>query len=66
MANSVNSNPGALIALQNLNATNTELTKTQTRISTGLRVANAKDDGAIWAIAQTQKATSAALGAVTT
>lgn len=66
MSNSVNTNPGALIALQNLNATNGELSKTQIRISTGLRVANAKDDGAIWAISQSQKATSNALGAVTT
>jgi flagellin len=66
MANSVNTNPGALVALQNLNSTNTELTKTQTRISTGLRVASAKDDGAVWAISQSQKATSNALGAVST
>ncbi len=65
MTNSVNSNPGALIALQNLNATQQELAQTQNRISTGLRVASAKDDGAIYAIAQSQKATSNALNAVT-
>ena len=66
MSNSVNTNSGALIALQNLNATNQELTQVQTRISTGFKVASAKDNGAIWAIAQTQKATSNALNAVTT
>jgi flagellin len=64
MANSVNTNLGALIALQNLNATNVELAMTQTRINTGKRVANAKDNGAIWAIAQGQRADIGALGAV--
>ncbi|RAK52285.1 flagellin [Phenylobacterium deserti] len=62
--NSVNTNVGAMVALQNLNATNTELANTQTRINTGKKVANAKDNGAIWAIAQNQRATSGALNAV--
>jgi flagellin len=62
--NSVNTNVGAMVALQNLNATNTELSQTQTRINTGLRVASAKDNGAIWAIAQNQRATSQSLDAV--
>ena len=56
MANSVNTNAGALIALQNLNATNAQLATTQTRINTGLKVAGAKDNGAVWAIAQGQRA----------
>ena len=64
MANSVNTNVGALVALQNLNATNSELATTQNRINTGLRIANAKDNGAIWAIAQNQRSTSGALNAV--
>ncbi|HYE46594.1 MAG TPA: flagellin [Caulobacter sp.] len=64
MALSVNTNVGAMVALQNLNATNTELGQTQNRINTGKRVANAKDNGAIWAIAQGQRATSQALNAV--
>ena len=64
MANSVNTNNGALVALQNLNATNAQLATTQTRINTGLKVANAKDNGAIWAIAQGQRADIRALGAV--
>jgi flagellin len=55
---------GAMIALQNLNATNTELSQTQGRINTGKKVASAKDNGAIWAIAQTQRATSQSLNAV--
>lgn len=62
--NSVNTNVGAMAALQNLNATNRELSDTQTRINTGLRVASAKDNGAIWAIAQNQRATSQSLNAV--
>jgi flagellin len=62
--NSVNTNAGALIALQNLNATNTELAQTQNRISTGKRVLSAKDNGAIWAIAQSQSATSRSLNSV--
>jgi flagellin len=48
---SVNTNNGAMVALQTLNATNRELETTQNRISTGLKVASAKDNGAIWAIA---------------
>lgn len=48
---SVNTNRGAMVALQNLNMTNRDLFKTQNNISTGLKVANAKDNGAIWAIA---------------
>ena len=64
MANSVNTNLGALVALQNLNATNADLAATQTRINTGKKVSNAKDNGAIWAIAQGQRADIGALGAV--
>jgi flagellin len=63
-SNSVNTNAGALTALQNLNATNSELFTTQTRINTGKRISSAKDNGAIWAIAQNQRATSKALDAV--
>ncbi len=48
----INTNAGALIALQNLTATNTQLEQVQRRISTGLKVASAKDDGGAFAIAQ--------------
>ena len=64
MSNSVNTNVGAMIALQNLNATNTDLAVTQSRINTGKKVASVKDNGAIWAIAQGQRADIGALGAV--
>jgi flagellin len=64
MSNSVNTNVGALIALQNLNATNAELAVTQSRINTGKKIASVKDNGAIWAIAQGQRADIGALGAV--
>jgi flagellin len=64
MLNSINTNPGALIALQNLNATNTELNTAQSRINTGKKVANAKDNGAIWSMAKMQSASSSSLNAV--
>jgi len=64
MSQSVNTNTGAKIALQNLNATNAALAITQNRINTGKSVASAKDNGAIWAIAQGQRADIGALGAV--
>ena len=62
--NSVNTNAGAMIALQNLNATNKDLGVTQNRINTGQKIATAKDNGAIWAIAQNQRAESTSLNAV--
>lgn len=62
--NSVNTNVGAMIALQNLSVTNSELSTVQSRINTGKKVATAKDNGAIWAIAQSQRAEVASLNAV--
>ncbi len=62
--NSVNTNVGAMVALENLSATQTQLAITQTRINTGLKVASAKDNGAVWAIAQNQRATSGSLDSV--
>ncbi len=64
MTLSVNTNTGAQVALQNLNATNAQLAITQSRINTGKSVATAKDNGAIWAIAQSQRADIGALNAV--
>lgn len=52
---SINTNVGAMVALQNLNAINAELLVTQNRISTGLKISSAKDNGAVWAIAQQQR-----------
>ena len=62
--NSVNTNAGALVALESLNATNSQLNTTQNRISTGLKVASATDNGATWAVAQNIRSTVGALGAV--
>jgi flagellin len=64
MAFSVHTNAAALIALQNLNKTSTDLNEAQNRISTGLQIANAKDNAAVWAIAQGQRADIGSLGAV--
>lgn len=64
MPMSVNTNKSALIALQNLNATNERLADVQNRINTGLRVASAKDNAAVYAIAQKQRADFSSLGAV--
>ncbi|MDB5429000.1 MAG: flagellin [Caulobacter sp.] len=62
--NSINTNVGAIVALQNLNATQAQLMTTQSRINTGMKVASAKDNGSIWAIAQNQRAISMSLNAV--
>jgi len=58
---SINTNYGAAVAAQALAATSLQLDKTQNRVTTGLKVASAKDNGAIWAIATTQKANAMAL-----
>mgnify|MGYP000983256817 CR=1 FL=1 len=59
---SVNVNYGALVALQNLNKTNNELTVVQNRINSGLKVASAKDNGATFAIAQEARGRVAGYG----
>src|SRR6478672_3959356 len=64
MTNSVHTNNSAAIALQNLTRTNERLGDVQGRISTGLKVQGAKDNAAIWAIAQGQRADVGALSAV--
>ncbi len=60
---SINTNVGALVAAQSLSATGRELSVTQNRVSTGLKVASAKDNGAIYAIATNQRANLGALDA---
>ena len=64
MANSINTNRGALVALQTLNATNRGLETTQNRVNTGMKVSSAKDNGAIFAIATSQRAEMGAQDAV--
>ena len=65
MSVSVNTNPPALIALQNLNKTQDMLAQTQNEINTGLKVSSAKDNASVYAIAQKQRASISALSAVT-
>lgn len=48
---SVNTNQGAMVALQTLNRTNQEMDRSQNAIATGLKVASAKENGALFAIA---------------
>ena len=64
MTLSVNTNPGALVALENLNNTSAQLQQAQNVVSTGLAVASAKDNGAIWAIAQNERSQVNSLDAV--
>ena len=61
---SVNTNYGAMVALQQLNQTNSALETTQSRINTGLKVGSAKDNGAIYAIAQGMRSDVAGYGVV--
>lgn len=62
---SVNTNTGAMVALQYLNQTNSSLQDVQGHISTGLKVATAKDDGATFAIAQNMRGDVAGYAVVT-
>jgi len=64
MSISVHTNKPALIALQNLNKTNDQIGQVQNHINTGLKIATAQDNAAVWSIAQNQRADIGALGAV--
>lgn len=64
MVNNVNTNPGALVALQNLTRITDRLQETQRRVSTGLEVSSAKDNPAIFALAQNQRADLASIETV--
>ena len=61
---SIMTNASALTALQSLNATNKNLEQTQSRISTGYRVAEASDNAAYWSIATTMRSDNRALSTV--
>ena len=61
---SVNTNIGPMAAIQNLSATNRDLQDTQNAISTGKKVASAKDNGAIWTIANKMTSDVKAYGRV--
>jgi len=62
---SVNTNSGAMVALEYLNQTNAQLQTTQNAVSSGLKVASPADDGATFAIAQNMRGDVAGYGAVT-
>jgi flagellin len=64
MSFSVNTNSGALVALQYLTQTQGQLNQTQQQINSGMKVATARDDGAIYAIAQNQRGQVAGYTAV--
>ena len=64
MTYSINSNQGALVALQNLSSTQMSLAATQNIISTGKTVNTAKDNGAVWSIANTMSGKVMSLNAV--
>ncbi len=59
--NSINTNPGATIALEALNNTTSELNSVQKQVSTGYSVADATDNGAAYAVAQSVRSDVSAL-----
>ena len=61
---SINTNVAAMTALKSLQMTNASLEKTQNAISTGFRVAEAKDNAAYWSIATTMRSDNKALSTV--
>jgi flagellin len=65
MSFSVNTNTGAMVALQYLNQTQGQLSQTQSAINSGMTVATARDNGAVFAIAQNERAQVAGYQAVT-
>ena len=62
--NSINTNYGSFVALQNLTETTKALRQTQDRISTGRTINSSRESGAIWAIAQNLRAGSLSINAV--
>jgi flagellin len=61
MSTSVLTNTGAMIALQNLEATNASLDNVQTQVSSGLAVSSAADNAATWVVSTTMNANIASL-----
>jgi len=64
MTGSINTNLSALVALQTLSSVQRDLASTEKRVSTGYTVADAFDNGAIFAIAQTVRNNIAGITAV--
>ena len=61
---SINTNMAAMTALQSLQQTSKDMLTTQSRISTGLKVATAEDNAAYWSIATTMRSDNDALSTV--
>ncbi|MCQ0988152.1 flagellin N-terminal helical domain-containing protein [Jiella marina] len=61
---SIHTNSSAMTALQSLQSINNSLDDTQSRISTGYRVAEAQDNAAYWSIATTMRSDNQAMSAV--
>ena len=61
MINSILTNYGSMAALQSLQATQSALLQTQNHVSSGLRVATAKDDASDWVTATTVKSNISSL-----
>lgn len=57
-------NTAAMVALQTLSQINMDLNDTNNAVSTGLRIAEAQDSAAYWAIATTTRSDNGALSAV--
>lgn len=66
MALSVHTNTSAMIALQNLNKTNEQMQGVQQRINTGLKISGAKENSAVFAVAQGMRSDIGALSSVQT
>ncbi len=62
--NSINTNASAITALSNLTSTQMALSNTQNTISTGKKINTAKDNGAVWSIANTMQGKTTALDSV--
>lgn len=60
---SINTNTSAMAALQTLRSINSGLESTQSRVSTGYKVGEAKDNAAYWSIATTMRSDNGAIGA---
>ena len=60
---SLMTNVAAMTALQTLQATNSAMDAAQSRISTGYRVADAKDNAAYWSISTTMRSDNMAMSA---
>ena len=66
MTLSVHTNKSAMVALQNLNRTNSELEEVQVRLNTGLKISGARDNAAVFAVAQNMRSDLGAYEAVQT